>query len=79
MRTSLTAALVLLIVPLVSAQCDVYNSSVNIEKNDFGAFMQDRIGCGLQNLMAPGALDTVLILGFILLVMVVIYGLMKTR
>jgi len=78
MIKELAIALILLaMAPMVSAQCNVYNSSVNVQQNEFGVFLQDRVGCALSNLMSPGTLDTIIILFSILLVFLFFYAILS--
>lgn len=74
------ALIALAIVPsAVAAQCGTYNSSVNVDKTDFGPFIQDRVGCAMNNLITPGTLDVILILFGILVIVVIFYGLLGRR
>ena len=72
-------AVILALSSFASAQCDVYNSSVDVKKDEFGVFIQDRIGCALSNLMSPGTFDSILVLFFIFMVLLILYGLMSKR
>lgn len=71
------ALMYLAMAPMVSAQCNAYNSSVNIQQDEFGVFLQDRIGCALSNLMAPGTFDTIIILFSILIVCLFFYAVLS--
>lgn len=72
------ATLVLFGLP-VASQCDKYNASVDIGQNETGVFLQDRIGCAMMNLMAPGSLDGVVILFGILVIMMIGYAFLRGR
>ena len=63
----------------VAAQCDKYNSSVDIDKTELGPFIQDRVGCAMHNLITPGTLDVLIIMFGMLVIAVIIYGLLGRR
>jgi hypothetical protein len=71
--------IVVLLTNFVTAECGTYNSSINVEPQDFGVFIQDRIGCAAVNLLQEGVLGSILIVFFILIVVVILYGLLGRR
>lgn len=56
--------------------CD-YNGSVNINKSDLPSFTRDQIGCGIQK--TGSSMDILIICSFILLGLVIIYGMWKVH
>jgi len=70
---------IVLMAHFVVADCGPYNSSIDVEAQDFGIFIQDRIGCAASNLLQEGIVDSIIILFFILVVFLLFYALLGKR
>jgi len=69
--------LVVLLVDSVSAYNSVcnFNGSVNVSKADLVAYTQDQIGCGIQHISS--GIDILIIAFFVLLGLVILYGMWR--
>jgi len=80
MKNRCAALVILALASSVSAiECGSFDSSQDIGANDLGIFLQDRIGCALSNLMAPGAMGTLVIVFFAFVVLLLFYALLSRR